>query len=86
MKRAEAFFRAKKWTEAVALYRSLLDEARFRGQAGCRLVQIFVDQGQSRQALKVLSKLTELEEQNQWLLLADQIVRLGNVLPVEASP
>ncbi|MCF8107130.1 MAG: hypothetical protein K9K64_16760 [Desulfohalobiaceae bacterium] len=84
LKRAEALFLAGKWDKAVPLYESLLEEPDFKGQAGYRLVRILVGQKQRQRALKLYSKLTELEGQEQWLDLAAETLHFTGALAPEA--
>ena len=78
--RAEAYFRVQAWGEAAPLYETLLEEPRFSGQAGYRLIQISYEKGQHGDALNLYNKLTEMNVERQWLELANETIRIQDAL------
>ena len=75
LKRAEAFFLSRKWKNAIPLYESLLDKPRLRGQAIYRLILIYYELGQNKEAIKLYYELTEIEVEKSWLKLATETVQ-----------
>lgn len=75
----EVLFADEKWREAVPVYSSLLEEPRFAGRAGYRLIQIHLELGRRREALKVYERLSENKPGGRWAELAGEAVRIGRM-------
>ncbi|MGM0452546.1 MAG: tetratricopeptide repeat protein [Thermodesulfobacteriota bacterium] len=76
LQHAEALFATQKWQKAFALYESLLEAKRHGGQAGYRMVQIRLKQGQKEQARALYDRLAESQEDRRWLELARLAVEI----------
>lgn len=71
----EVLFSDEKWEEAIPVFESLLDEPRFAGRAGYRLIQVYLELDRRSRALNLYRQLVEKETGGKWLELAGQIVQ-----------
>lgn len=78
LQRAEMLLADGRSPEALDLYESLLDDSRFRGQAGYRMIQILFRQGENRRALNIYDDLAETDIEEHWLRMARETARLAN--------
>lgn len=80
LRRAEMFFADNRLEEARPVYESLLDEPRFRGQAGYRLINLLLHWGEERAALNIYEALTEMDIEDYWMRLARETAQTGNAI------
>jgi len=78
LRRAEILLADGRKPEALDLYESLLEDSRFRGQAGYRMIQILFREGESRRALNIYDELAETDIEEHWLRMARETARLAN--------
>ncbi len=78
LRRAEMLLADGRNLEALDLYESLLDDSRFRGQAGYRMIQILFGEGENRRALNIYDDLAETDIEESWLRMARETARIGN--------
>jgi len=72
----EVLFTDEKWEAAIPVFESLLDESGFAGQAGYRLIQIFLELDRRPEALNLYRQLAEKEVAGMWLDLAGETVQI----------
>jgi tetratricopeptide (TPR) repeat protein len=76
---AEVLFFDGQLDKAAAVYETLLEEPRFAGRAGYRLILIYLETGRKTRALNVYRALSEKEVAGRWRDLAAETVQLGRM-------
>lgn len=74
-KRAESLFFLGKWKDAAPLYERLMEVPGYRGEAGYRLVQIYIRLGRPERALNLYGRMSEMEIETPWKQLAGAAVQ-----------
>lgn len=77
LKLGDVLFADEKWEKAMAVYASLMENPRFAGHAGYRMIQICLKLEQKERALNIYEKMAEKEIDEQWRDLAAETVRIA---------